>query len=65
MEEQEFIIGMCGGKPIFGYPTDASEDTVIMAGKLGVVGYVKKPYMPQDFLERIEKVLKKEVLSNI
>ena len=28
MEEQEYIIGMCGGQPIFGYPTDASEDTV-------------------------------------
>lgn len=22
MEEQEYIIGMCGGKPIFGYPAD-------------------------------------------
>ncbi|MDD6627285.1 MAG: hypothetical protein PUF03_03420 [Lachnospiraceae bacterium] len=36
---------------------DENEDTVIVAGKLAVAGYVKKPYMPQDFLERVEKVL--------
>ena len=36
---------------------DENEDTVIAAGKLAVAGYVKKPYMPQEFLERVEKVL--------
>lgn len=43
--------------PVMFLTADASEDTVIAAGKLGVVGYVKKPYMPQEFLERVEKAL--------
>lgn len=43
--------------PIMFVTADANETTVITAGKLGVVGYVKKPYMPQDLLERVEKVL--------
>lgn len=43
--------------PVMFLTADASEDTVISAGKLEVAGYVKKPYMPQDFLERVEKII--------
>lgn len=50
-EKEEFV-----NLPVMFLTADANEDTVIAAGKLAVAGYVKKPYMPQDFLERIEKV---------
>lgn len=51
-EHKEFL-----NIPVMFLTADANEDTVIAAGKLDAVGYVKKPYMPQDFLERVEKVL--------
>lgn len=44
--------------PVMFLTADGNEDTVIAAGKLGAVGYVKKPYMPQDFLDRVEKIIK-------
>ena len=43
--------------PVMFLTADATEDTVIAAGRLGADGYIKKPYMPQDFLERVENVL--------
>lgn len=43
--------------PVMFLTADSNEKTVIAAGRLGAVGYLKKPYMPQDFLERVEKVL--------
>lgn len=43
--------------PVMFLTADANEETVIMAGRLSVAGYIKKPYMPQDFLERVEKIL--------
>lgn len=51
-EHEEFL-----NIPVMFLTADANEDTVIAAGKLDAVGYVKKPYMPQDFLERVEKVI--------
>ena len=43
--------------PVMFLTADANEETVVMAGKLNVAGYIKKPYMPQDILERVEKVI--------
>ena len=43
--------------PVMFLTADASEESVIKAGMLNIAGYVKKPYMPQDFLERIEKII--------
>lgn len=43
--------------PVMFLTADASENTVITAGRLDIAGYVKKPYMPQDFLERVGKIL--------
>lgn len=45
--------------PVMFLTADASEDTVVNAGMLGVAGYIKKPYMPQDLLERVEKVIER------
>lgn len=43
--------------PVMFLTADANEDTVIAAGKLDAAGYVKKPYLPQDFLERVERII--------
>ena len=43
--------------PVMFLTADANEATVIAAGRLDAAGYVKKPYMPQDFLERVEKII--------
>ena len=52
-EQEEFT-----NIPVMFLTADATEDTVIAAGKLEAAGYVKKPYMPQDFLERVENILR-------
>ena len=53
IRKQEQLINI----PVMFLTADASEETVIAAGRLDVSGYVKKPYMPRDFLERVEKVI--------
>lgn len=47
--------------PVMFLTADASKDTVISAGKLDVAGYVKKPYDPQELLERIEKFFNEDL----
>ena len=36
------------------------EDNVMTAIRMGAVNYLKKPYMPKNLLERVEKELEKE-----
>ena len=36
----------------------SDENTVITAGSLGAVDYVKKPFTPQDLLSRVEKAIR-------
>lgn len=36
----------------------SDENTVITAGALGVVDYLKKPFTPQDLLARVEKAIR-------
>ena len=43
--------------PVMFLTADANEETVIAAGILGAAGYLKKPYMPKDLLERVENLL--------
>lgn len=43
--------------PVVFLTAAADADTVIEAGKLGATDYVTKPFMPQDLLERVEKVV--------
>ena len=47
--------------PVMFLTADASEDTVMKAGRIGVAGYVKKPYDPQELLERIEKIFSEDL----
>ncbi len=51
-EKQEYA-----GLPVMFLTADATEDTVIAAGKLNATGYVKKPYEPKVLLERVRKIL--------
>lgn len=43
--------------PVIFLTASADEDTVREAGKLGADGYIKKPFFPQDLLERVEKTI--------
>ena len=41
--------------------TAASDrDTVIKAGMMGVVDYIKKPFMPNDWIDRVSQALAKK-----
>ena len=35
----------------------AYTDSVLQASKFGAIGYVKKPFMPQDLLSHVKKAL--------
>ncbi len=41
--------------PVMFLTSVADKNTVLEAGKLGVAGYIKKPFMPQDLLDRIAR----------
>lgn len=45
--------------PVVFLTASADTETVIEAGRLGVVDYVVKPFMPQELLSRVEKVFVK------
>ena len=47
--------------PVVFLTASADTETVIDAGRLGVVDYVVKPFMPQELLSRVERVLKELV----
>jgi CheY-like chemotaxis protein len=38
----------------------SDRDTVIKAGMMGVADYIKKPFMPQDLLDRVSQALAKK-----
>ena len=44
--------------PVMFLTASADTDTVAAAGRLGVLSYVKKPFMPQDLVERVQKILR-------
>lgn len=43
--------------PVVFLTAAADADTVTAASRLGVKDYIKKPFMPQELLERVEAVL--------
>ncbi len=43
--------------PVVFLTASADSDTVVEAGRLGVVDYVKKPFLPQELLKRVEKIV--------
>lgn len=42
--------------PVIFLTASADVQNVLEAGKLGAVGYVVKPFMPQELLDRVEKI---------
>lgn len=47
--------------PVIFLTADSSADTVKNAAALGAAGYIKKPFLPQDLLARVDKV----ILANV
>ncbi|MDD6194640.1 MAG: response regulator [Lachnospiraceae bacterium] len=43
--------------PVMFLTADATESTVMAAGELDAAGYLKKPYLPDDLLERVQKII--------
>ena len=43
--------------PVIFLTASADSENVLEAGKLGAVGYVVKPFMPQELIKRVEKAL--------
>lgn len=44
--------------PVMFLTASADTDTVAAAGRLEVLSYVKKPFMPQDLVDRVQKILR-------
>lgn len=44
--------------PVIFLTADADIETVTEAARLGAEGYVKKPFLPQDLLGRVEQVIR-------
>ena len=50
--------------PVIFLTASADKETVIKAGKLGVEGYIKKPFMPKDLVERVSMALATKLLQD-
>ena len=50
--------------PVIFLTASSDRDTVVRAGMMGVSGYIKKPFMPKDLLERVNKVLLLKTLDD-
>ena len=44
--------------PVMFITATADVETVAAAGRLGVADYIKKPFMPQDLVDRVKKILR-------
>ena len=53
------------GIPVIFLTAAADKETVIKAGQLKVNDYVKKPFMPKDLVERVNKVLAMKALDDL
>lgn len=43
--------------PVIFLTASAEKSVITVAGQLGAAGYVTKPFLPQDLLERVKKLL--------
>ena len=43
--------------PVIFLTAASDKHTVLKAGQMGAVGYIKKPFLPEDFVKRVETVL--------
>ncbi len=47
--------------PVIFLTASAELSNVVEASRLGIVDYVTKPFLPQDLLQRVEKILYKRI----
>jgi len=45
--------------PVIFLTAASDKNTVMKAGQMGAVGYIKKPFLPEDFVKRVETALSK------
>ena len=50
--------------PVIFLTASADKETVVKAGKLGIEGYIKKPFMPKDLVERVTLALAAKLLKD-
>ena len=44
--------------PVIFLTASSDKSTVMQAGKMGAIGYIKKPFVPEDLVQRVETTLK-------
>ena len=44
--------------PVIFLTASSDKNTVMKAGQMGAVGYIKKPFLPEDFVKRVETTLR-------
>lgn len=44
--------------PVIFLTASSDKNTVMKAGQMGAVGYIKKPFLPEDFVKRVESALR-------
>ena len=50
--------------PVIFLTASSDRDTVVKAGMMGVADYIKKPFMPKDLVERVNKALLMKALDD-
>ncbi len=50
--------------PVIFLTASSDRDTVIKAGMMGVADYIKKPFMPKDLVDRVNRALLVRALDN-
>ncbi len=50
--------------PVIFLTATSDKNTVIRASQLGVAGYIKKPFLPQDLVQRVQTVLVYKTLDD-
>ena len=51
--------------PVIFLTATADKETVIKAGMLKANGYIKKPFMPKELVERVNRTLAEKMMDNI
>ena len=50
--------------PVFFLTATADRDTIVKASQLKVNGYIKKPFMPQDLVDRVAEVFFNQAMAD-
>ena len=50
--------------PVFFLTATADKETVVKASQLGISGYIKKPFLPQDLVDRVAEVFLQQTVED-